>query len=116
MREFIRAVVVLLAIAALGAASPGVASAVPCSPHEQSVMVIASQVPCVRASGDRYRDREDGDCNCNCCSSVSSAILVVPLKPFDPLAMQVVTLIAPRDQLPRGITVLPLTGPPKLSA
>src|SRR5208337_3064341 len=117
MREFLTALLVLLMVVALSAANPGVAGAAPCSEHEQSTSAAAAATHSVRRVEDcDHHHCKEGKCLCPCCGAVGSATFVAPLMSLDLAPERTAAIALPRNQVRAGITIRPVTGPPKLSA
>jgi hypothetical protein len=107
--------VVLLAL--LSAMPMGTASAAFCyAEHEQSLGTRSAPAHSQREPSDQgHHNHMNGDCFCPCCASAGSAALAVPVE-LIPLARTLVVSLTPQpSRLLTGITIRPLTGPPKLS-
>jgi hypothetical protein len=115
MRQLFTALLVMLLVAALRVASPGAAAAVPCS-DEQAASGVAVEAPAVHVDLDHCLDCKDGNCVCPCCAGAGSAALTLPFQTLGRLATRAYSAAPPLDDVRAGITIRPVTGPPKLSA
>jgi hypothetical protein len=120
MHGFVRSLLVFLMVAALGAATAGAASALPCAGHDRGLMAEgfhaarhASHLD--PAACHHHRLAMDGKCACTCCCSAGSLAFAESGNPFVPSSVHIVAFLLPGDQMLAGITVRPVTGPPKLS-
>jgi hypothetical protein len=125
MRAFLKSMLVFLMVAAFGAATVSVASALPCTEHgghslRESVhsgFVVSHCDPVMGHSARdvTHHDGTDGTCDQPCSLSPASAMLVGIVRPNVPLNFESAAFPFPQDEFLTGISVAPPTGPPKLA-
>ncbi len=115
MRLFVAMFVAVFAILAVNAAFATGAIFAPCPGHEHLV-AMASPNDCDDATGRCSHDRcPGGKCVCPSCAAASASILPAPVFLLRQVATGASCVAIPTDSLRDGITIGPVTGPPKLS-
>jgi len=116
MRLFVAMFVAVFAILAVNAAFARGAIFAPCPGHEHLV-AMASPNDCDDAMGQCSHDRcQGGKCVCPSCAAAGVLILPAPDFGVRQAATGASCVAIPTGSLLDGITVRPITGPPRLSA
>jgi hypothetical protein len=121
MLAMLTGVIAMLALSSAVARAAAYAS-IPAQAHE--VVAIASSGDlngaighCSDAKGQCSRDRCDrGKCDCALCAGAGTAIYLAPDFALRLAVAHAAPLMIPGESLPGGVTVRPITRPPRLSA
>jgi hypothetical protein len=115
MRLFVAMFVAAFAMLVVNAAFARGAVFAPCPGHEH-VVAMASPNDCDDATGRCSHDRcQGGKCVCLSCAAASASILPAPDFLLRRAGTGASYVAIPTDSLRDGITIRPVTGPPKLS-
>ena len=116
MRLFVAIFVAAFAMLAVNAAFARGAVFAP-RPADEHVVAMASPNDCDDATGRCIHDRcQSGKCVCPSCAAASASILPAPDFLLRQAGSGASNVAIPTGSLRDGITVRPVTGPPRLSA
>lgn len=116
MIEFLRSLLVVFTVVALSFATGSAASALPCTGHQQATEMTSATSHFDCAKEQAYRHAMEGKCSpLSCCVDGGMAYLA-SADTLVVLTIRTSISVAPEDQSPAGITVTPVTGPPRLLA
>ena len=114
--EFLRSLLVVFTVVALSFATGSAASALPCTGDQQATeMALAtSHFDCAKEQA--YRHAMDSKCSRLSCCAVGGMAYLASADTLVALTIRTSISAAPEDQSPAGITIAPVTGPPRLLA
>jgi hypothetical protein len=125
MKRVLSSLISFLMVVALGVATTGSATALPCGhvtqvlncDHSRGQLAFGFNPPAERSTHQPASQRETPDkCVHPCCLSTTTAALVGVLQPHVALRIDSNAFPIPAGKVLTGIAVAPPTGPPKLSA
>jgi len=122
MLRVLKSLLVLLIVATFGVAAIRPATALPCVGHpvERTTRDQLSRdcrpVAAAVINHSAPHHKSDGKCVSPCCTASATAALPNVLRPYVPSRIAHKGFAIPNDYALTGIDVMPLIGPPKLSA